>query len=256
MIVVAEALTLQTNHGYSDSGIDWIQTLTIQNAGAGIVVDDVGITEDVTDSLPSVPFQYFQLPFENCRLYDISMYQDDSSLLCLYLTVKEIGNEESPNEIILSVEIGTEDTYFHQVNSFPKAAMQAGEFVKSQSSYDIEVLNQHLKSNKIEALITGKTTKNEMEGILRHKTSDEKDELHHQVHEAAGKTKVLFSDVRLRTCIRFFHSLSGFCSPFPMVRYSFLCNGLLISFISYLIAELSNTFNRNRFPVLFITVDG
>lgn len=184
-------IEIQTIHRDSNSDIEWILTLTILNSNSDIFVSNRGINKDLTVSLPPIPVKYCQLPFEPCRIQDIFLSQKGKSILILYLTLRAIEHKNEGKERVLVIEVSEDNSTFRLAGSIPETAILASDFVNQQSTYNLEILNQHPSSNELETFITGNYTAKELNAIFSHKSPEEQQRIYNRLDGMAKKIEIL-----------------------------------------------------------------
>ncbi|MBV5327620.1 MAG: hypothetical protein JZU65_08260, partial [Chlorobium sp.] len=148
-------LEIQTIHNWSDeSNIECSRTFSIFGSVKGqLNACHDGINENHTVDLPHLPITYQKLPFVACRLIDIEISQDEGLAAVLYLTISEILEGQQGKKIILAIEMDSNYLKFNEITTLPPNAISTREYVRKQSSYDLEILHDHPTSDEIEALI-------------------------------------------------------------------------------------------------------
>ncbi|MBV5328712.1 MAG: hypothetical protein JZU65_13965, partial [Chlorobium sp.] len=148
-------LKIQTTHNFSDESTkEYSKTFAVFGAANGQLNTQLaGFNENHTVELPHLPITYHKLPFEVCRLIDIKISQDEGLAAVLYLTISEILEGRPGKKIILAIEMEPNYLKFNEITTLPPNAISAREYVRKQSSYDLEILHDHPTSDEIEALI-------------------------------------------------------------------------------------------------------
>lgn len=148
-------LEIQTTHNFSDvSTTEYSKTFAVFGGANGQLNTQLaGFNENYTVDLPHLPITYHKLPFEVCRLIDIKISQDEGFAAVVYLTIAEILGGQQGKKIILAIEMNLNCLKFDEITTQPQNALSARQYVRKQSSYDLAILNDHLTSDEIEALI-------------------------------------------------------------------------------------------------------